>query len=232
MLSQSSQLRWKRICPFTRDFLDGLTLTTVASDVHDSTGVRLFGKPIPGAPTGISQLDSCRRTPSAILRSIMPRTRPVDSFLTPDRLLGPRRELLGAFCRRRGLLVPVRQSLSAAPAITVNAKASSRSRYGSNPPSLLIVAPWNSSRIEPSKPSLNASLRDSPIGWAFHVRGKVTETPCITASNVCRFYHTRKVIREIQVRALPARLLLSHADRCRDHLATRQRLPPVAAGLP
>ena len=182
--------------------------------------------------TEISKLDSCRRTPSVILRSMMPRTRPVNGFLTPDRLLGPRRELLGAFCRRRGLLVPVRQSLSAAPAITVNAKASSRSRYGSNPPSLLIVAPWNSSRIEPSKPSLNASLRDSPIRWAFHVRGKVTETPCITASNVCRFYHTRKVIREIQVRALPARLLLSHADRCRDHLATRQRLPPVAAGPP
>jgi hypothetical protein len=36
---------------------------------------------------------------------MMPRTRPVNGFLTPDRLLGPRRELLGAFCRRRGLFV-------------------------------------------------------------------------------------------------------------------------------
>ena len=54
--------------------------------------------------------------------------------------------------------------------------------------------------IEPSKPSFNASLRASPIGWAFNGRGEVMETPYIAASNACRFYQTQKVIWEMWVR--------------------------------
>jgi len=93
------------------------------------------------------------------------------------RHLGPDLNQLVPQDHERAVLGPGATLASVAPAAAVNAKASSTSRRASKPRSLLTVMPWNSGRTEPSKPSSKASLRASPIGWAFHGGAQMRRTP-------------------------------------------------------